>query len=239
MKESVHKRYDESIMNAQRKLRELSAALDRYYGCEREATDDTEPASKNNPDQPRDPQGRWATGGGNSGAGDNNNSQSDHSQEGPKPAKDFITSGRGVSFIVGFEQFRPRAYRDEGGKPTIGYGHLLQEGEEFPNGISKDEALELLAQDLETAETPIKRKVTVNLTQYQFDALTSLVFNIGGGNFKDSTLSRLLNHGNYNRAADQFLLWNNRRDNGVLVPSAGLTNRRKLERNLFLHGKYE
>ena len=68
---------------------------------------------------------------------------------------------------------------------------------------------------------------------------TSLVFNIGTGNFGDSTLLRLLNESDYNGAADQFPEWNKVTVDGVKVPSAGLTKRRALERTLFLKGKYE
>lgn len=234
--EVVHKRYEESIMDVQRKLRALSDALDRYYGCKRGIAGYTESTSKNNPAQPRNDQGQWTSGGGNSGSGDSNNSQDVF-----QPADKFSTSGKGVEFIKQIEIFRPQVYRDEGGKRTIGYGHRLQQGENFPNGVSEDEALKILAGDLETAEEPIKENVTVDLNQCQFDALTSLVFNIGGGNFGKSTLLRLLNRGDYNKAADEFPKWNKVTDKntGIKRPSAGLTKRRKRERNLFLHGKYE
>ncbi|MBI4599933.1 lysozyme [Candidatus Uhrbacteria bacterium] len=141
---------------------------------------------------------------------------------------------------MGFEKFRPKEYLDQGGKRTIGWGHLLQPGEEYPNGISKDEALRLLAQDIRIAETGVQKKVKVDLVQHQFDALTSLVFTIGRGAFGESTLLRLLNRGEYNKAANEFLEWNKvTREDGVKVPSEGLTKRRKMERNLFLNGKYE
>ncbi len=49
--------------------------------------------------------------------------------------------------------------------------------------------------------------VAVPLTQNQFDALVSLIYNIGEGNFASSTLLKMLNAGNYRGAADQFLVW--------------------------------
>ncbi|MBI4382892.1 MAG: lysozyme [Nitrospinae bacterium] len=144
-----------------------------------------------------------------------------------------------MDFVKQREQFRRHKYGDEGDKPTIGYGHLLLPDEKFPNGITKEQALRFLAQDIKIAETALQRKVKVDLTQYQFDALTSLVFNIGTDNFEDSTLLRLLNRGEYNKAANEFLVWNKVTKKGIKVTSDGLVKRRKIERTLFLNGKYE
>ena len=46
------------------------------------------------------------------------------------------------------------------------------------------------------------------LNQNQFDALVDFVFNVGVRAFETSTLLRRLNEGNYQGAADQFLVWN-------------------------------
>ncbi|MBI4382780.1 MAG: lysozyme, partial [Nitrospinae bacterium] len=91
------------------------------------------------------------------------------------------------------------------------------------------------------AETAIQRKVKVGLVQHQFDALTSLVFNIGGGAFENSTLLRLLNRDEYNEAANEFLAWDKvtHRRTGAKVPSVIQMKRRRIERDLFLNGNYE
>ncbi|MBI5428590.1 MAG: lysozyme [Nitrospinae bacterium] len=117
---------------------------------------------------------------------------------------------------------------------------LVLPDEKFPNGITKEEALRFLAQDIKIAETAIQRKVKVGLVQHQFDALTSLVFNIGGGAFGDSTLLRLLNRGEYNKAANEFLAWDKVQvKKGVWITSDVLVKRRRIERDLFLNGNYE
>ena len=67
-------------------------------------------------------------------------------------------------------------------------------------------------------------------TQYQFDAMVSLAFNIGRANFGISTVLRSHNLGNYQTAADAFLLWDKMHVEGVLVTSQGLLNRRRAER---------
>jgi len=90
--------------------------------------------------------------------------------------------------------------------------------------------MELLRQDIGTAEAAIDSKVTVDLTQNAYDSLCSFVFNVGTEAFGNSTLLRLLNAGDAAGAADQFLQW----DHGGGKVLAGLLNRRKAEREMFL-----
>lgn len=133
--------------------------------------------------------------------------------------------------IKDHEGLRLTAYQDGGGVWTIGYGHT---GSDVREGLTipLSEAERLLTRDLRTAEWHVTRLVQVKLTQNQFDALVSFVYNIGGGAFETSTMLRLLNAGEYEGAANQFLRWN--KDNGKVVD--GLTNRRRKERELFLRG---
>ncbi len=137
------------------------------------------------------------------------------------------------------EGFRSQQYLDASKRPTIGYGHLLRRDEGYPNGISQDEALKLLAQDVKKAENTIKRNVKVELSQHKFDALTPFVFNIGESKFNESTMLKRLNEGKYKEAADEFPKWNKVTVNGIKVPNEGLSKRRARERKLFLRGKYE
>lgn len=133
--------------------------------------------------------------------------------------------------IKDHEGLKLTAYKDGGGVWTIGYGHTgadIREGLTIP--IS--EAERLLTRDLRTAEGYVNRLVQVKLTQNQFDALVSFVYNVGGDAFANSTMLRLLNASNYEGAANQFPRWN--KDNGKVVQ--GLTNRRAKERELFLRG---
>jgi len=89
------------------------------------------------------------------------------------------------------------------------------------------------------AEKPIDDLVGVPLTQNQFDALVSLVFNIGSGNFRDSTLLKMLNGGSsqhtgdYLGAAEQFRVWRDVRIIGQIQSSPGLRSRRSEEETLF------
>ncbi len=139
------------------------------------------------------------------------------------------TSQDGIDLIKHFEGFRPELYTCQGGKPTIGYGHVLRPGEAYPDGITEAEAEELLRRDVGWAERCIERCVEVELTQGQFDALVSLVFNIGGVAFSCSTLRDRLNRGDYSAAAEEFGRW-------VYAggrKQTGLIRRRAAERALF------
>lgn len=124
-----------------------------------------------------------------------------------------------------------RAYRCPAGKWTIGYGHT--KGVRSGMTITPEEAEKLLYDDLEDHANAVRRRVKVDLTQAQFDALTSFVFNLGEGNFRKSTLLKKLNRGDYDGAALEFGKWNKARENGVLKVFPGLTRRRTAEAALF------
>lgn len=142
-------------------------------------------------------------------------------------------SPRGLAFLERWEGFSAESYADSAGYHTIGYGHKLLVGEFYPQGITREQAAQLLREDVEIAERTILRLVTVKLNQAQFDALVSFTFNLGGSAFARSTLLRSLNAGDYSRAANEFLRWSNIRREGELVSSPGLAARRAAERALF------
>lgn len=143
----------------------------------------------------------------------------------------MITSKKGLEFIADVEGNKLHSYLDTGGVWTIGVGHTSDAGFKVgPNQqITYDKSMELLAIDAKEAEDAINRLVKVPLTQNQFDALVSFVFNLGEGQFAASTLLRKLNAKDYVGAADQFPRWN--KDNGKEV--LGLTKRRHLEQSVF------
>ena len=142
-------------------------------------------------------------------------------------------SNNGMSLLEQFEGLRLEAYLDSAGIATIGWGSI-----KYPNGnkvklgdkITKAQAKEYKLHDLKEFESTVNTSVKVPLTQNQYDALVSLSYNIGSGAFKNSTLLKRLNSGDYKGAAEQFLAWN--KVSGKKVQ--GLVNRREAERNLFL-----
>lgn len=148
-------------------------------------------------------------------------------------ARDMTISQRGLDFIKGFEREILKVYDDGYGFATAGVGHLLnaEEKKKFPMGtqITKEQSREWFAKDVADHAAPVKELVTALLTQGQYDALVSLVFNIGGTNFRKSTLLRQLNRGNYSAAKAHFDDWI--RSNGQV--SRGLVRRRNEEQVIF------
>jgi lysozyme len=115
---------------------------------------------------------------------------------------------------------------------TIGYGHTRTAKPGMK--ITEADAKALLESDLGWATAAVNRLVRVPLNQNQFDALVSLVYNIGEGGFAGSTVLRRLNAGDYAGAARAFEMWNKITDSaGRKVVSRGLENRRASERLLF------
>ena len=139
------------------------------------------------------------------------------------------------SIIQKFEGLRLRAYKDSGGLWTIGYGTTINPETGLPikqgDVITKAKALEWLKIATASVQGRVKALLKRPVTENQLAALTSLAYNIGLGAFGRSTLLRKLNAGEQpSDIAAEFLRWN--KVAGKEVP--GLTNRRKLEAELFL-----
>jgi len=135
---------------------------------------------------------------------------------------------KNLNQIKSSEGLRVKAYQDIINIWTIGYGSTydVKEGDV----ITTDEAERRLLRDVDPVVQYINSHVDVKLTQNMFDALVSLTYNIGVGNFGSSTLLKYLNSELYQEAADQFLVW--RKAGGKVV--RGLEIRREKERHLFL-----
>lgn len=146
---------------------------------------------------------------------------------------DLSISKKGLSMIAGFESFAPKAYYYPAGVLTIGYGHTgtnvqgqaLQESDT----VTQEQAMQLLNEDILWAEKAVNKQ-SLELSQNQFDALVSFVFNVGANAFAHSTLLKKLKAGDFEGAADEFLRWN--KAGGKVL--RGLTVRRETERKLFL-----
>ena len=142
-------------------------------------------------------------------------------------------SNSGINLIKSFEGLRLKAYDDGVGVWTIGFGTI-----KYPNGIrvkagdscTSQQAEDYLRNDLTSFENAVNRLVKAKLNQNQFDALVSFTYNLGETNLGKSTLLKKLNAGDYQGAADQFLVWN--KAGGKVMN--GLTRRREAERALFL-----
>ena len=155
-------------------------------------------------------------------------------------------SENGKKLLAEWEGIELRVYRDVAGLPTIGVGHLLTKDElasgkikilgvpaQYADGLTAQQALDLLAQDLRPAADAVTSSVKVPLTQNQFDALVAFAFNIGVEAFKDSTLLKLLNQSQYSEVPAQMRRWVHAGNQVV----RGLQARRENEVALWLAGQ--
>ncbi len=139
----------------------------------------------------------------------------------------------GLALIKHFEGCRLTAYKDVAGIWTIGWGHTggVSEGMTW----TQDQADAALLEDLSGFETAVQTGVAdAATTPNQFAAMVALAFNIGSGAFASSSVLREHRAGQYENAANAFLLWNKSTIDGVLQVVQGLTNRRTAERTLYL-----
>lgn len=104
--------------------------------------------------------------------------------------------GEGIDFLIKEEGIELNAYQDSGGIWTIGVGcTYYPDGSKVKEGdnLSMGEAIKLFKTVLKNFELTVYSTTRDDLNQHNFNALTSLCFNIGQGNFKHSTVLRLAN----------------------------------------------
>lgn len=151
-------------------------------------------------------------------------------------------STNGLQLLESWEGFKPKLYKDSAGLPTIGVGHLLTKSElssgkivinglpvQYSNGLTDQQVIDLLGQDVRPAEKAVNNGVKVPLNQNQFDTLVSFTFNVGISAFTSSTLLKVLNLKQYTDVPTQLLRWT--RTGGQVVQ--GLVNRRQNEIKLW------
>ena len=132
-----------------------------------------------------------------------------------------------IAMIGSFEGLRTEAYLDAVGVPTICYGSTknVQIGQK----VDKAYCDSLLKHETGHFGRQVLALVKVPINQNQYDALVSFAYNVGIGNFANSTLLKKLNLGEYDAAAKEFDRWVFAK--GRKLP--GLVKRRAAERELF------
>ncbi|ABK00175.1 endolysin [Xanthomonas phage Xop411] len=143
-------------------------------------------------------------------------------------------SAAGVVAISSHEGLRYAAYPDPATHAapwTICYGHT---GPEVKPGLvaTQSQCDKWLAEDLRKAEQQVRSVVKVRITQGELDAYTSFVYNAGIGNFRSSTMLKLINQGKRKEACDQFPRWSYANK----IKLEGLAKRRYEERAMCLKG---
>lgn len=141
------------------------------------------------------------------------------------------------ALVEHFEGLKLKAYGDSKGIPTIGIGTI-----QYPDGrkvqmgdvCTEAQAREWCRHDTHDAAIAVAKDIP-NAKQHEFDACVSLVYNIGVGAWRKSTLLRRIK-ANDPKIEEAFLMWNKANINGVLTPIDGLTRRRRSEAYLYLNG---
>jgi lysozyme len=136
-------------------------------------------------------------------------------------------SAEGLSLIKKFEGCELEAYKCSAGVWTIGYGHT--KGVEEGMTITKDQAEEMLLEELVEYEKAVEEAVHNQLDQCMFDALVSWTYNLGPTNLNSSTMLKVLNAGEYDEVPAQIKRWN--KAGGKVLE--GLIRRREAEALLF------
>ena len=141
------------------------------------------------------------------------------------------TSEQGIGLIKQFEGCKLTAYKPVPTERywTIGYGHY---GADVKPGqtITQARAEVLLEQDVRPIEQLLNR-MGVNFRQGQFDALVSWIYNLGAGNFNNSTMKKyIMQRRKDEEITDQLVKW----VSSWGKPLLGLKKRRVAEANLWL-----
>lgn len=149
-------------------------------------------------------------------------------------------SEKGLRLIQEFESFVSTPYQDSVRIWTIGFGSTY-----YPNGkrVTKYDTpinriyaetiqRNIIERDFAPAVNDLLKKEIENgfITQNMYDAILSLVYNIGVNGFKKSSVLKWIKQGDKENASNAFLLWN--KAGGKVLK--GLVDRRKKERELFL-----
>ena len=145
----------------------------------------------------------------------------------------MITGNEGKKLICNVEGLRLIGYLCPANIPTIGYGHTgLVDGNKIVVGkttITPQKAMDLLTSDLKKYENYVNGMVKVTLTQNQFDALVSFVYNNGAGGLLQLVQSSGLNQGHYGDVPIHLIQYDKATIKGKLTELPGLKARRLRE----------
>lgn len=166
------------------------------------------------------------------------------------PCGSYRTSPSGMNYIKKTEAYRPMKYPDPPGQTStfsIGFGHKLK-GQELPqgyvtingekvyinNGLTRQQATDLFMQDLIPREEEVKKAIKVKITQNQFDALVSFVYNVG--HLQGTSIAKAINSGNIPAVSLAFMEYVRITKNGQKVTFPPLIKRRQQELRIFFTG---
>jgi GH24 family phage-related lysozyme (muramidase) len=106
------------------------------------------------------------------------------------------------------EGLRLTAYNDQDGNPTIGYGHKILSNEDFSDGITEEQAVDILITDIDKAKAEIAKAFPwiIGVDDNRQAIITEMVFQLGiGGVQKFAKMLNALREKDYATAAKEML----------------------------------
>lgn len=132
--------------------------------------------------------------------------------------------------IKEFEGFSHTVYFCPAGKPTIGYGFVVNKDHPPMTEAEAEVILDKKLKDFSVGVWKLIQKRKNFVSDNEFNALISFAYNVGLANLQNSTLLKRFLAGYIDEAADEFLKWRM----AAGKPSRGLQRRREAEKRLFL-----
>lgn len=156
------------------------------------------------------------------------------------------TSLQGRNLIIRAEGFRGDAYLCSAGVPTIGYGSIRYQDRDpvrLGDTISRDDAEQLLSHYIATQIDPmVPRLIPRPLTQPQWDAFASFLYNFGYEKTRGYSLTKVIADGPEDNSVEALRAWEAKVIHWWPVyrmaagkPLLGLYRRRVAELLTFLH----
>lgn len=155
--------------------------------------------------------------------------------------KPYNISKKGIERIKLWEKLELESYQDGGGVWTIGYGTTakVRPGMKITEALAEKLLMDYIA--IQTQQLNVLLADVELISQEQFDAISSFVYNVGITQFAKSTMLKLLKEKNWLKAANQLVRRDSKGiyhgwiyDNGKKIK--GLINRRTAEKEVFLRG---
>ena len=153
----------------------------------------------------------------------------------------YTTSEEGIALIQEFEDFRSMPYEDNG-EWYVGYGTLCDPAD-YPEGIDEEkgwELMEVFLREKEEIVNDLLMEHNISVTQYQFDAMVSMTYNLGtqwiqpGYRFYTCLVNGIAQYSEV-EVVNAIATWCHQ---GTTVMES-LVNRRLREAYLFLYGQYD
>lgn len=138
-----------------------------------------------------------------------------------------------ISIIKQTHKFTRTSWEAKTGISYIGYGHTIAKGEVFKKLPKKDCEL-LFVKDIKRIERQLNLLFKIDIPQNHFDVLASVLFDIGYGLFKTSSLLTLYKKGLIEESSLRIMVWSKYKG----IHTEALEYRRRIDYKIFTSNDY-